>query len=267
MAHKLVLRTRSRSSTSGVRSVQERGLGAAALAGAVMLALWASSAAGQAIRGSELIERAVALKPDAAHGAALYREHCSQCHGRQAHGDPKTVTPSLARQPALYLIKQLADFIEGHREGPEMHRTAARKELSSPQAVRDLVAHLTQLPANPSAQTGDGGDLALGAAIFQKTCAQCHGRQGEGSEEHATPALQRQHYSYLLMQMRQLGKGHRYAVDIDVMELLEALTLDQLNAVADYASRLPNSAREAIAQRRAGSVNQGQMQSPRRLPG
>ena len=231
------------------RQVQAREirLWAALIACMALLILWASSAAAQAIRGTQIIEQALAATPAKARGAELYRDYCAQCHGRQGQGDPESATPALARQTTSYLIKQLADFVEGHREGPEMHRAAARKQIGTPQAIRDLAAHLTQLPANKSVQTGDGADLALGARIFRKTCAQCHGAQGEGSEEYATPALQRQHYSYLMVQIRELGKGHRYAVDIDVMELLEALTLDELAAVADYASRLPNAAPEAIA--------------------
>jgi cytochrome c553 len=229
-----------------LQAIQIRSWGAL-IACIALLMLWASSAAAQAIRGAQIIEQALAAKPDKARGAELYRDYCAHCHGRQAHGDPETATPALARQTTSYMIKQLADFVEGDREGPDMHRAAARKQVGTPQAIRDLAAYLTQLPANKSAQTGDGADLARGARIFRKTCAQCHGVQGEGSEEFATPALQRQHYSYLMMQMRALGKGHRYAVDIDVMDLLEALTLEDLTAVADYASRLPNAAPEAIA--------------------
>jgi cytochrome c553 len=243
----------SRTRRRRLLQAQDLSLWGAVIAGMALLMLWASSAASQAIRGSEIIERALAAAPDKARGAELYRDYCAQCHGRQAQGDPESVTPALAGQTTTYLIKQLADFVEGHRDGPEMHRAAARKEIGTPQAVRDLAAHVAQLPQNKSVQTGSGGNLALGARVFRKTCAQCHGQQGEGSEESATPALQRQHYSYLMMQMRQLGKGHRYAVDFEVMELLEALTLDELTAVADYASRLPNSAPEPIASRQPAS--------------
>ena len=218
-----------------------------ALALLIVLALWGRSAAGQTERGSEIIERALTLEPDLKRGAALYREHCASCHGKQAHGDPRAVVPSLAGQVTSYLIKQLADFAEGDRNAPEMHRVVALKQLSTPQALRDLATHLSQAPPNMSVETGDGANLALGESVFRKTCAQCHGAQGEGSEQYASPALQRQHYSYLLMQMRGLAVGHRYAVDIEVIELLEAMTLDQLTAVADFASRLPTSAPEPIA--------------------
>ena len=70
-------------------------------------------------------------------------------------------------------------------------------------------------------------------------CAYCHGAQGGGNEAHATPALRRQNYAYLLMQMRQLAVGHRYSVDLEIAESLADLSLDQLTAIADYASRLP----------------------------
>jgi hypothetical protein len=51
------------------------------------------------------------------------------------------------------------------------------------------------------------------------------------------------------------------------MDLLEALTLEDLTAVADYASRLPNAAPEAIASVRPGSVNRRESRSLRRSPG
>lgn len=44
------------------------------------------------------------------------------------------------------------------------------------------------------------------------------------------------------MEMRRLAVGHRYSVDIAVIEVLEALPFDYLTAVADHASRLPTEA-------------------------
>lgn len=240
----------SRSSASRLkRHAWWLGLLAALLA--ALLVLWARSAAAQTQRGLQIIERALKATPDRERGAALYRAQCASCHGKAAHGDMKTVTPALAGQVLTYTIKQLADMAEGDRTTPEMHHTIARKELSTPQALRDVATYLKELPPLRSPEVGDGARLALGAEIFRKTCAQCHGAQGEGDERYAAPALQRQHYSYLLRQMRQLAVGHRYAVDIEVIELLEAMDLDELTAVADYASRLPSTPPEPVARAQA----------------
>jgi cytochrome c553 len=206
---------------------------------AVVLALFARVAAAQTERGIALIEQVLAAKPDKRHGAKLYRDSCSSCHGRQAYGSADPVTPALAGQVSLYLIKQLVDFAEGDRAEPEMHRVVALKKLSPAQALSDIAAFLTELPPNPRPELGAGTALAAGQRYYDGLCAYCHGKQGEGNAAHATPALSRQHYSYLLMQTRRLAVGHRYSVPIEVIEVLEKVSFDELTAIADYASRLP----------------------------
>lgn len=206
----------------------------------VVLALATRTAAGQTERASALIERALALRGDVAEGELLYNSLCASCHGSQAYGNAATVTPSLAGQLKLYLIKQLVDFAEGDRSAPDMHRVVALKRFTSPQAISDLATYLRSLPANPRPEVGDGKDLAAGRRYYNGLCAFCHGSNAEGNEQHATPSLQRQHYSYLLMQSRRLAVGHRYSVPVEVIEVLEDLPFDQLAAIADYVARLPD---------------------------
>jgi len=206
-----------------------------------VLALCGRSASAQTNRVEEIIERALALKPDLADGADLYRRHCATCHGRKAYGDSGTVTPALAGQRTPYLIKQLADVTEGHRQLPEMHRQLARTDLSTPQALRNIATYLNELPTLAHPEIGDGKRLELGERIYKSACAECHGERGEGISANIAPAVRGQHYSYLLMQARRLAEGHRYSVDFSVIALLELLSVDQLTAVADFMSRLPVS--------------------------
>jgi cytochrome c553 len=208
----------------------------------LVLALITRSAAAQTERGTEIIERALAAQPDPRAGARIFRDRCASCHGTQAHGSADPVTPSLAGQQALYLIKQMVDFAEADRSNPEMHRLVALKDLSTPQSLRDVSSYLNALPGNAHAETGDGKDLAAGKRYYDGLCAYCHGKRGEGNEQHATPALQRQHYSYLLLQSRRLAAGHRYSVPSEVMDVLQSVPFDTLMAIADYASRLPQQA-------------------------
>ena len=86
---------------------------------------------------------------------------------------------------------------------------------------------------------GDGKDLVAGKRYYAGLCAFCHGSSAEGNEKHATPSLRNQHYSYLLMQTRGLAVGHRYSVPIEVIQVLEELPYEQMTAIADYLSRLP----------------------------
>jgi cytochrome c553 len=213
---------------------------------AVVCALAAHPTAAQTERATALIEQALALPGEVSRGADLYKSLCASCHGTEAYGNAATVTPSLARQLPVYVIKQLVDVAEGDRATPEMHRVVALKQLASPQALSDLATYLRSLPLNPRPEVGDGKDLADGKRYYKGLCAFCHGANGEGNEQHATPSLQRQHYSYLLMQSRRLAVGHRYSVPVEVIEVLEELPFDQLTAIADYASRLPDPTIEAV---------------------
>lgn len=212
------------------------------LALASLLALCGRPASAQNNRMEEIVETAMALKPDVLQGRELYRRRCLSCHGREAYGDAESVTPALAGQVTSYLIKQLADVAEGYRELPEMHRQVARAELSTPQAMRDLATHLSRLPPLAEPQQGDGKQLELGRRVFKSACAQCHGAGGEGGARNQIPALRGQHYSYVLRQARQIATGHRYSVDVSVMTVLESLSFETLTAVADHISRLPASA-------------------------
>jgi cytochrome c553 len=210
-----------------------------AAAAVLVLVLTSRSAAAQAERSNELIEQSLALRGDVANGGSLYKSLCASCHGPRAFGNPATVTPSLAGQLPLYLIKQIVDFAEANRTAPEMHRVVSLKQLLSAQSIRDVATYLSSLPPNPEPEVGDGKHLTEGKRYYNGLCAFCHGSSAEGNEQHATPSLQHQHYSYLVMQSRRLAAGHRYSVPVEVLQVLEELPFDQMTAIADYASRLP----------------------------
>lgn len=213
---------------------------ASALTLSIVIAwMFASPAIAQDIRSAEIIERALQAKPDTEAGKIIYFEHCASCHGPEAYGNAAEVIPALAGQLPIYVIKQLVDLAEGGRTSADMHRVASKKPLSTPQGLRDIASFLGTLDPNPEPETGDGAQLAMGKRYYQGLCAYCHGAQGGGNEAHATPALRRQHYSYLLQQMRDLSTEHRYSVDVAIVETLQRLSYDQLSAIADYASRLP----------------------------
>ena len=177
--------------------------------------------------------------PNAGNGRAIYKESCAPCHGETARGNAKTITPALAGQVQSYLVKQLADFAEGQRSEPAMQRVVAHTRLTSPQALRDLASDVAGLPRNSKPERGDGTKLDSGRRVYEKFCTECHGLRASGDELDFIPALQGQHYSYLLKQVRNFSAGHRQGVDIDVLHDMQALSLDELTAVADYMSRLP----------------------------
>jgi len=222
----------------------------AAIAASMLLC---TDATAQSERSNQAIEAALQLAPDLRHGKQLYQKLCSSCHGRTAGGAPDTVVPALAGQIPLYLIKQMVDLSEGLRPNQTMHRELARTDVTTEQALADIAGYVAKLPRMARPQWGAGTDLAVGKKYYDGLCAFCHGQQGEGNAEHATPMLAHQHYSYLLLQMKDLNQGHRYSVDVAVMDALQALDPQTLRAVADYASRLPGDAPEAKAPAKSDS--------------
>jgi cytochrome c553 len=211
-------------------------LRAGSLLGIVLLA--AAGLANAGSRVDELIAQSLLLEPDSRRGKDLYREHCRSCHGRQAWGRARDAIPALAGQRVSYLIKQFADFSELDREVPEMHRLFANAELAQPQAHRDLAAYLNQLPINPKPQHGAGDALRLGGRIYDSFCRQCHGASGAGAEAEFVPSLRGQNYAYVQLQIRAIATGHRFDVAPEVMDLMAALSVDELAAVADFVTRL-----------------------------
>ncbi len=172
-------------------------------------------------------------------GARLYRDNCASCHGEQAYGNPASVIPALAGQRGIYLLKQLVAFTDAQRDSPEMHRRMAAEALESPWIWRDLTVYLSTLPANEHPQAGGGSLLDQGRRVYQQFCVECHGRRGEGRATGAVPAVRGQHYAYLARQLQAFASLHRDDMELPVLEKIARLPQEQIEGVADYASRLP----------------------------
>lgn len=195
-------------------------------------------------RVDEQVRAALQLQPNVKRGSGLYTVHCTGCHRQQALGDPTNVVPALAGQRQAYLIKQLADFSELERDSGDMHKTVSRSAVGDPQAWADLAGYLSALPVANMPQTGDGGGVELGEAIFQEQCSSCHEVDARGDDDGFIPSLRDQHYSYLVRAMRGIGASHRLNVDTDLARFLDSLDTDEMTAVADYLSRLRGPTRD-----------------------
>jgi cytochrome c553 len=209
----------------------------------VILAFAALALAPVAASGPEqdLISEAAAATADPRHGAILYLQHCTTCHGGHAWGTGRWEIPSLAGQRESYLIEQLAHFATGTRQGSEvhgplMHAALQPQDVDRAQSFRDLATYLKEAPHNPQPEHGDGLALKLGERDYLRGCAGCHGSDGGGSEREAIPAIGGQRYGYLLAQLRSFTSGrlpHPAVADSPI-----ALSSDEQQAVADYASRM-----------------------------
>lgn len=162
---------------------------------------------------------------------ALALAACFACHG--AGGVSETpLTPSIAGQPAFFVVAQLFLFREGRRDSKEMTEAARTLTDDDLRALGDAVA---ALPAPPvPAIAPDGSRYARGRALAQKErCGTCHEPDFSGREN--MPRLANQREDYLLKALRDYKKGARVGYGTAIMpETLSQLGDGDLQDVAHF---------------------------------
>ncbi len=177
---------------------------------------------------------------DPARGEIAF-EVCQGCHRAQALGRPDGSYPRLAGQRDTVLIKQMTDVRAGRRKNDKMLPFVDRHELS-PQDVADIAVYLAGLPVPPDNGKGPGTALGEGERNYKARCATCHGPGGEGDASKFYPRVSGQHFKYTLREMIDIRDGVRLNANPRMVEVVKLFSNGQLEAVADYMSRLPVSA-------------------------
>jgi len=191
-----------------------------------------------------ILALAIATGPAVAGDAALGAQKaavCGACHGMTGSSvNPEW--PSLAGQPASFIVSQLRQFREGTRVNPLMTPMAVPLTDAD---MADLAAHFAQqtpagLEADPSNwKAGErlyrGGDAARGIPA----CIACHGPQGRGNAPAAYPALRAQHAVYTYNQLRAFASGGRKSAGNEIMQVIASqLTDEEMRALASYTQGL-----------------------------
>ena len=83
------------------------------------------------------------------------------------------------------------------------------------------------------------GDSRRGGAFYLANCATCHGARGEGRAREFYPMVAAQHYRYLLREEQMIRDGDRRNANPDMIRVIKSYGTAELEAVADYMSRLP----------------------------
>ncbi|MET0535851.1 MAG: c-type cytochrome [Steroidobacter sp.] len=208
------------------------------------------------IRVDQQVRTALQLDRNVARGAALYAKNCARCHGDEALGSAAQIIPALAGQRRPYLLKQLADFTELERDSREMQHVLSDPKLSEPQAWADVAGYLNSLQPAHFPATGDGAGVELGEAIFHEQCASCHEQDARGDDDGFIPSLRDQHYSYLVRQIRSIAAWHRLDVDDNLVRFLDSMDTEEMNAVADYLSRMRGPVKDRSRLNDDGTVDQ-----------
>jgi len=148
---------------------------------------------------------------DSVAGKALYAA-CIACHGANGEGQQPLNAPKLSGQDSWYLTRQLKTFKTGVRGSHEQdvygqQMAAMMATLVDETAINNVVAYISTLPDSPAARTVSG-DTQRGAKIY-RTCANCHGSDGQGLWTMNAPRQAGINDWYLVTQLKNFRAGIR----------------------------------------------------------
>ncbi len=202
------------------------------------------------VAGGEKTE-AMMLEPDRERGIAVY-EVCSACHLLEGWGLTDGTFPQLAGQHRNVLIKQLSDIRAGNRDNPTMYPFALddqivaaagyrHGEIEPAQLIADVTEYISKLPMNPEPGQGpweEGApEFEKGRQLYKDNCTQCHGDDGEGSNDKFYPRINGQHYEYMLRQFRWIRDGRRRNANPDMVKQIKGFSDEDMQMVINYTSR------------------------------
>ncbi len=180
------------------------------------------------------------LEGDAAKGAALMAERCASCHGPDGNS-PVPTFPKLAGQHADYLLHEMKEYTQYHRQSDMME--PVMKKLSEADMVNLAVFLAAQKPS-PGTVT-EPTLLTLGKKVYLEgnsdsgvpSCDGCHETDGAGSARF--PRVAGQNVEYVLEQFSLYSTGKRKFGKKVMRTVAERLTEQETRAVAEYMASMP----------------------------
>jgi cytochrome c553 len=112
------------------------------------------------------------------------------------------------------------------------------KEAISNEELADVAAYLYALPVPASNGKGAGKQLDLGKHLYDRDCASCHGKNGEGDGAKFYPRVAGQHYAYLLRETKESRDKGRRNSNPAMVKVVKDYVDSDIEAVSDYMSRL-----------------------------
>jgi cytochrome c553 len=182
------------------------------------------------------LARILTVKGDVSKGKDAY-DICRGCHRADASGKAEAGYPQLAGQHPSVIIKQMADVRAGRRDSHKMLDFIVEEVIQEEQ-IAHIAAYLHSLPVPATNGKGDGKLLEFGKHLYDRDCAECHGKHGEGDGGKFYPRVAGQHYVYLYRESKESRDKGRRNSNAEMVRLIKHYTDDDLRAVSDYMSRL-----------------------------
>ena len=154
----------------------------------------------------------VSAAGDATKGKAAYAV-CSACHAANGMGNKALNAPRIAGQESWYLERQLNNFKKGIRganskDSYGMQMRPMALTLANDQAVSDMAAYVSSMPASKPSESTVKGDATAGKASYM-ICQTCHGPTGGGNKALNTPRLTGLQDWYIVRQLKNFKAGIR----------------------------------------------------------
>jgi cytochrome c553 len=158
-------------------------------------------------------------------------EQCGGCHGEDGNSKLENI-PSLAGQPAFFVLNQLILMREGVRKVEAMAPFV--KDLKDSD-IEALAAHYEKLEAKPSGEPIDKAAAERGATIaVQRRCESCHLPTLAGTQQ--MPRLAKQRIDYMIQAMKQYLTDSRSGADTAMTAAIFGLRDEDIVALAHYAA-------------------------------
>jgi cytochrome c553 len=158
---------------------------------------------------------------------------CAACHGDDGNSKLEKI-PSLAGQPAFFILDQLFLMREGVRKVEAMAPIV--KDLKDDD-LTSLSQHFAALAPKRSDEAVDAALAKKGAEIAtQRRCSSCHLPSLAGQEQ--MPRLARQRLDYLIETLKSYRDSPRPGADTAMSAAIAGATDADITALAHYAASL-----------------------------
>jgi cytochrome c553 len=156
---------------------------------------------------------------------------CAGCHGADGNS-PLQKIPSLAGQPAFFILNQLFLMREGVRKVEAMAPFVKNLKDSDLDA---LSAYFSKLSPKASDEPTDPALIKRGTEIAaQKKCVSCHKPNLAGDQQ--VPRIAKQRIDYLIQALTEFRSGGRPGADTFMSGAVTGLPDADLVALAHYAA-------------------------------